>query len=129
MTILKGRALRATATAVMLAVFGAPAMAVELFYVSGAVGNAVENFKTLVKPGEEATGGQGSELEKRATIRGWLLVGSGFAQCDSAAFPVSGRAMAAPAVAAPPMVTPRCRPARIWSRAARARQCSSSVST
>jgi trehalose/maltose transport system substrate-binding protein len=56
MTIMKGRALRATATAAMLAVFGAPVMADELFYVSGAVGNAVENFKTLVKPWEEATG-------------------------------------------------------------------------
>jgi trehalose/maltose transport system substrate-binding protein len=28
----------------------------ELFYVSGAVGNAVENFKSLVKPWEDATG-------------------------------------------------------------------------
>ena len=39
MNIMKGRALRATATAAMLAVFGAPVMAEELFYVSGAVGN------------------------------------------------------------------------------------------
>ena len=50
MNILKVRALRATAAAAMLAAFGAPVMADELFYVSGAVGNAVENFKALVKP-------------------------------------------------------------------------------
>ncbi len=56
MMILKGRAARATATAAMLAVFGAPVMADELFYVSGAVGTAVENFPALVKPWEEATG-------------------------------------------------------------------------
>ena len=56
MKIMKGRALRATATAAMLAVFGAPVVAEELFYVSGAVGNAVEDFKAIVKPWEEATG-------------------------------------------------------------------------
>ena len=56
MMMMKGRAFRATATAAMLAVFGAPVMAEELFYVSGAVGNAVEDFKTIVKPWEEATG-------------------------------------------------------------------------
>jgi trehalose/maltose transport system substrate-binding protein len=56
MKIMKGRALRATATAAMLAVFGAPVMAEELFYVSGAVGKAVENFNALVQPWEDATG-------------------------------------------------------------------------
>ena len=83
MTILKGRALRATATAVMLAVFGAPAMAVELFYVSGAVGNAVENFKTLVKPWEEATGNTvtlvpmpASTTDQFGQYRLWLAAGA-----------------------------------------------------
>ncbi|MDM7933491.1 extracellular solute-binding protein [Tabrizicola sp.] len=56
MTIMNGRALRSAATTAMLAAFGAPVMADELFYVSGAVGNAVEDFKALVKPWEEATG-------------------------------------------------------------------------
>lgn len=56
MTMHSGRALRSAATAAMLAGVGAPVMADELFLVSGAVGNAVENFKTLVKPWEEATG-------------------------------------------------------------------------
>lgn len=83
MTILKGRALRATATAVMLTVFGAPAMAVELFYVSGAVGNAVENFKTLVKPWEEATGNTvtlvpmpASTTDQFGQYRLWLAAGA-----------------------------------------------------
>ncbi|MFN4203815.1 MAG: ABC transporter substrate-binding protein [Tabrizicola sp.] len=83
MTIMKGRALRATATAAVLAVFGAPAMAEELFYVSGAVGNAVENFKALVKPWEEATGNTvtlvpmpASTTDQFGQYRLWLAAGA-----------------------------------------------------
>jgi trehalose/maltose transport system substrate-binding protein len=47
---------RATAIAAVLAVFGAPVMADELFYVSGATGAAVENFKIYVKDWEAQTG-------------------------------------------------------------------------
>lgn len=83
MRIMKGRALRATATAAMLAVFGAPVAAVELFYVSGAVGNAVENFKALVKPWEEATGNTvtlvpmpASTTDQFGQYRLWLAAGA-----------------------------------------------------
>lgn len=83
MKILKGRALRATATAAMLAGLGAPVMAEELFYVSGAVGNAVENFKTLVKPWEEATGNTvtlvpmpASTTDQFGQYRLWLAAGA-----------------------------------------------------
>jgi trehalose/maltose transport system substrate-binding protein len=83
MNIMKGRALRATATAAMLAVFGAPVVAEELFYVSGAVGNAVENFKTLVKPWEEATGNTvtlvpmpASTTDQFGQYRLWLAAGA-----------------------------------------------------
>jgi len=83
MNIMKGRALRATATAAMLAVFGAPVMAEELFYVSGAVGNAVENFKALVKPWEEATGNTvtmvpmpASTTDQFGQYRLWLAAGA-----------------------------------------------------
>lgn len=83
MTIMKGRALRSAATAAMLAAFGAPVMADELFYVSGAVGNAVENFKTLVKPWEEATGHTvtivpmpASTTDQFGQYRLWLAAGA-----------------------------------------------------
>lgn len=83
MKIMKGRALRATATAAMLAGLGAPVMAEELFYVSGAVGNAVENFKTLVKPWEEATGNTvtlvpmpASTTDQFGQYRLWLAAGA-----------------------------------------------------
>jgi len=83
MNILKGRALRATATAAMLAAFGAPVMADELFYVSGAVGNAVENFKALVKPWEDATGHTvnivpmpASTTDQFGQYRLWLAAGA-----------------------------------------------------
>ena len=39
----RGRALRTAAVAAVLAGFAAPVLAAEIFYVSGAVGNAVEN--------------------------------------------------------------------------------------
>lgn len=83
MMILKGRVVRATATAAMLAVFGAPVMADELFYVSGAVGTAVENFPALVKPWEEATGHTvtlvpmpASTTDQFGQYRLWLAAGA-----------------------------------------------------
>ena len=55
--IFKAAALRSTVAAgVLLAIGPSLAHADELFYVSGAVGNAVANFKTLVQPWEQATG-------------------------------------------------------------------------
>jgi len=53
---IKARVLRSVAAIAMVAALGAPAIADELFYVSGAVGRAVENFPALVKPWEDATG-------------------------------------------------------------------------
>ena len=78
-----GRALRSAALGALLAGLGAPAMAEELFYVSGAVGNAVENFKTLVKPWEEATGHTvtmvpmpASTTDQFGQYRLWLAAGA-----------------------------------------------------
>lgn len=83
MMMLSGRALRSAATAAMLAGLGAPVMADELFLVSGAVGNAVENFKTLVKPWEEATGHTvtlvpmpASTTDQFGQYRLWLAAGA-----------------------------------------------------
>jgi trehalose/maltose transport system substrate-binding protein len=83
MMTMPDRAFRATATAAMLAASGAPVMADELFYVSGAVGNAVENFKTLVKPWEEATGNTvtivpmpASTTDQFGQYRLWLAAGA-----------------------------------------------------
>jgi trehalose/maltose transport system substrate-binding protein len=53
---MKGRALRSAAVGAILAALSAPAMADELFYVSGAVGDAIKNFDALVQPWEDATG-------------------------------------------------------------------------
>jgi len=79
----KGRALRSAAFAAMLAAVGAPVMADELFYVSGAVGNAVDNFKALVKPWEEATGHTvtmvpmpASTTDQFGQYRLWLAAGA-----------------------------------------------------
>ena len=79
----RGRALRTAAFAAMMAVVGAPVLAEEIFYVSGAVGNAVENFKTLVKPWEEKTGNTvtmvpmpASTTDQFAQYRLWLAAGS-----------------------------------------------------
>ncbi len=83
MIMMKGRASRATAIAAMLAVFGAPVMADELFYVSGSVGKAVENFAALVKPWEEATGHTvtlvpmpASTTDQFGQYRLWLAAGA-----------------------------------------------------
>ncbi len=78
-----GRALRSAALAAMLAGLSTPALAEELFYVSGAVGNAVENFKALVKPWEEATGNTvtlvpmpASTTDQFGQYRLWLAAGA-----------------------------------------------------
>lgn len=83
MSMLKGRALRSAAFAAVMAALGAPAMAEELFYVSGAVGKAVENFKALVKPWEDATGNTvtlvpmpASTSDQFAQYRLWLAAGT-----------------------------------------------------
>lgn len=68
----------------LLAVTGmSPAWAVELFYVSGNVGNATENFKKTVKPWEEATGNTvtmvpmpASTSDQFAQYRLWLAAGT-----------------------------------------------------
>lgn len=80
----KAAAMRSTMAACLLQVFGlAPAIADELFYVSGAVGNAVANFKTLVKPWEDATGHTvtlvpmpASTSDQFAQYRLWLAAGT-----------------------------------------------------
>ena len=79
----RGRAMRTAAFAAMLAVVGVPVMAEELFYVSGAVGNAVENFKKYVAPWEAKTGNTvtlvpmpASTTDQFAQYRLWLAAGS-----------------------------------------------------
>jgi trehalose/maltose transport system substrate-binding protein len=79
----KGRALRSAAVVAIVSALGAPVMADEVFYVSGAVGNAVENFKTLVKPWEDATGNTvtmvpmpASTTDQFAQYRLWLAAGT-----------------------------------------------------
>ena len=83
MSMMKGRALRSAAFAAIFAALGAPVMADDLFYVSGAVGNAVENFKALVKPWEEATGNTvtmvpmpASTTDQFGQYRLWLAAGA-----------------------------------------------------
>jgi trehalose/maltose transport system substrate-binding protein len=79
----KGRALRTAAVGAVLATLGAPVMADELFYVSGAVGNAVDNFKALVAPWEAATGHTvtmvpmpASTTDQFGQYRLWLAAGA-----------------------------------------------------
>lgn len=79
----KGRALRSAALAAMVAAFGSPVLADEIFYVSGAVGNAVENFAKLVKPWEDATGNKvtlvpmpASTSDQFGQYRLWLAAGA-----------------------------------------------------
>lgn len=85
MTItVKSASMRTTAAAVAVA-FGATAVAaVEITYVSGAVGNAVEDFKTIVAPWEEATGNTvtlvpmpSSTTDQFGQYRLWLAAGNG----------------------------------------------------
>lgn len=79
----RGRALRTAAFAAVMAAAGAPVMADEIFYVSGVVGNAVENFKALVAPWEAATGNTvtlvpmpASTTDQFAQYRLWLAAGA-----------------------------------------------------
>jgi trehalose/maltose transport system substrate-binding protein len=79
----KGRALRSAAVLAIVGALGTPAMADEIFYVSGAVGNAVENFANLVKPWEEATGHKvtmvpmpASTTDQFGQYRLWLAAGA-----------------------------------------------------
>ena len=80
---MKGRVMRSAGLAAIVAVLGAPVMADEIFYVSGAVGNAIENFKVLVKPWEESTGHTvtmvpmpASTSDQFAQYRLWLAAGT-----------------------------------------------------
>jgi len=52
----KAAAMRSASVAAIVAMTGSAAVAAEITYVSGAVGNAVANFAALVKPWEDATG-------------------------------------------------------------------------
>ena len=77
------RMLRSAVGMAMLAGLSAPVMADELFYVSGAVGAAVESFPALVKPWEEATGHKvtmvpmpASTSDQFGQYRLWLAAGT-----------------------------------------------------
>ena len=79
----KGRVLRSTAVLALASALATPVLAEEIFYVSGAVGNAVENFKTLVKPWEESTGNTvtlvpmpASTSDQFGQYRLWLAAGA-----------------------------------------------------
>ena len=79
----KGRVLRSTAILALASALATPVLAEEIFYVSGAVGNAVENFKTLVKPWEESTGNTvtlvpmpASTSDQFGQYRLWLAAGA-----------------------------------------------------
>lgn len=63
--------------------FAVPAWAEEITYVSGAVGNDLENFKTIVKPWEEKTGHKvtlvpmpASTTDQFGQYRLWLAAGN-----------------------------------------------------
>ncbi|MFS4436887.1 ABC transporter substrate-binding protein [Paracoccaceae bacterium GXU_MW_L88] len=69
--------------AAIAAVSGSAAFAVELSYVSGVVGNAVESFKEIVKPWEEETGHTvkmvpmpASSSDQFGQYRLWLAAGT-----------------------------------------------------
>jgi len=71
------------ATVAAAAVISVPAFAVELKYVSGAVGNAVANFDSLVQPWEDATGHTvslvpmpASTTDQFGQYRLWLAAGN-----------------------------------------------------
>ena len=79
----KGRAMRTAAIAAIVGALGTPVLADEIFYVSGAVGNAVDNFKALVKPWEDSTGNTvtmvpmpASTSDQFAQYRLWLAAGT-----------------------------------------------------
>lgn len=79
----KGRVMRSAAAIAIISALGTPVMAEEIFYVSGVVGKAAENFSTLVKPWEEATGNKvtmvpmpASTSDQFGQYRLWLAAGS-----------------------------------------------------
>lgn len=79
---LKGAALRSAAAVALVASAGT-AMAAEITYVSGAVGNAVANFDALVQPWEDATGHTvtlvpmpASTTDQFGQYRLWLAAGN-----------------------------------------------------
>ena len=79
----KNRALRSAAVVALISALGTPVMAEEIFYVSGSVGKAVENFKSLVKPWEDATGNTviivpmpASTSDQFGQYRLWLAAGA-----------------------------------------------------
>lgn len=80
----KAAVMRSTAAAALMTAFGATTvLADELFVVSGAVGNAVENFAKLVAPFEEKTGHKvtlvpmpASTSDQFAQYRLWLAAGN-----------------------------------------------------
>ncbi len=79
---LKGAALRSAAAVALVASAGT-AMAAEITYVSGAVGNAVANFDALVAPWEAATGHDvvlvpmpASTSDQFGQYRLWLAAGN-----------------------------------------------------
>ncbi len=80
----KAAGMRSTAAIALLTAFGATtAIADELFVVSGAVGNAVENFAKLVAPFEEKTGHKvtlvpmpASTTDQFGQYRLWLAAGN-----------------------------------------------------
>ncbi len=79
----KGAALRSTAVVLFAGTVASSAMAVELTYVSGSVGRAVENFPAIVKPWEDATGNTvtmipmpASTSDQFGQYRLWLAAGN-----------------------------------------------------
>lgn len=83
MSFLKNPALRVVTLSTAVALLSSTAMAEEIFYASGVTGNAVETFKTLVKPWEEATGNTvtmvpmpASTTDQFGQYRLWLAAGA-----------------------------------------------------
>jgi trehalose/maltose transport system substrate-binding protein len=80
----RGARLRTSALAVILATTAASGWAAEVTVVSGSVGAAVENFKALVAPWEQATGNTvtlvpmpASTTDQFGQYRLWLAAGNG----------------------------------------------------
>ena len=79
----RAKAMRATAIAAVLGVFGAPVLADDVTFVMGAVGAAVENFPIYVKAWEEKTGNTAtlvpmpaSTTDQFGQYRLWLAAGN-----------------------------------------------------
>ncbi len=81
--VISGAAVRCGVVAAALAAVGTTTTAADLKYVSGAVGNAVEVFRTLVEPWEQATGHTvslvpmpASTTDQFGQYRLWLAAGN-----------------------------------------------------